>query len=174
MLGLVSFVQGAVISAIAFKVRELPAEGLLIKNFPAVEMSIGVILLSFTSMMVGLTISALVKTSEKTMPLLVMFAIVQMVFTGSIFQVFDKPGLEQFAWLMPGRWGLAASGNTLDLAHTSAVSYTKRVPLVDGLWDHTIGHLFLNWFALIVISTGLALLVQRFLRRHEPEVMQKG
>ncbi|WP_405011054.1 FHA domain-containing protein [Kitasatospora sp. NBC_01539] len=174
VLGLVSFVQGTVISAIAFKVRELPAEGLLLTNLPAVEMAIGVILLSFTSMMVGLTISALVKTSEKTMPLLVMFAIVQMVFTGSIFQVFDKPGLEQFAWLMPGRWGLAASGNTLDLAHTSAVSYTNRVPLIDGLWEHSIGHLFLNWFALLVISTGLALLVQRLLRRHEPEVMQKG
>ncbi|MFD9127615.1 FHA domain-containing protein [Kitasatospora sp. NPDC059571] len=177
VLGLVSFLQGGVISAIAFKTRTLPAEGVLLKSMPAAEMAIGVILLSFTSMLVGLTISALVKTAEKTMPLLVMFAIVQMVFTGAIFQVFDKPGLEQFAWLMPGRWGLAASGNTLDLAHTSAVSFTETrppKPIVDPLWDHTAGHLILNWLALIVISIGLALLVQRFLRRHEPEVMQKG
>ncbi|WP_431681116.1 FHA domain-containing protein [Kitasatospora sp. KL5] len=178
VLGLVSFLQGGIISAIAFKTRTLPAEGLLLKSMPAAEMAIGVILLSFTSMLVGLTISALVKTAEKTMPLLVMFAIVQMVFTGAIFQVFDKPGLEQFAWLMPGRWGLAASGNTLDLAHTSAVTYNSDVrpptPVVDPLWDHTVGHLFLNWFALIAISVGLAFLIQRFLRRHEPEVMQKG
>jgi ABC-type multidrug transport system ATPase subunit len=177
VLGLVSFVQGGVISAIAFKTRTLPAEGVLLKSMPAAEMAIGVILLSFTSMLVGLTISALVKTAEKTMPLLVMFAIVQMVFTGAIFQVFDKPGLEQFAWLMPGRWGLAASGNTLDLAHTSAVSFTETrppKPIVDPLWDHTAGHLILNWLVLLVISTGLALLVQRLLRRHEPEVMQKG
>ncbi|GAA5014131.1 FHA domain-containing protein [Kitasatospora paranensis] len=177
VLGLVSFVQGGVISAIAFKTRTLPAEGVLLKHMPAAEMAIGVILLSFTSMLVGLTISALVKTAEKTMPLLVMFAIVQMVFTGAIFQVFDKPGLEQFAWLMPGRWGLAASGNTLDLAHTSAVSFTETrppKPIVDPLWDHTAGHLILNWVVLLVISTGLALLVQRLLRRHEPEVMQKG
>ena len=36
-------------------------------------------------MMFGLIISSLVKTAEKTMPLLVMFAIVQVVFTGCLF-----------------------------------------------------------------------------------------
>ena len=41
-----------------------------------------IIALGFTSMMFGLVISSLVKTAEKTMPLLVMFAIVQVVFTG--------------------------------------------------------------------------------------------
>ncbi len=39
--------------------------------------------LGFTSMMVGLVISPLVKTAEKTMPLLVMFAIIQVVFTAA-------------------------------------------------------------------------------------------
>ena len=58
-------------------------------------------------MMFGLIISALVKTAEKTMPLLVMFAIVQVVFTGVLFQLFGKPGVEQFvlADARPaGRW----------------------------------------------------------------------
>ncbi|WP_354645099.1 FHA domain-containing protein [Kitasatospora camelliae] len=175
VLGAVSFVQGAVISAVAFAARTLPAEGLIFTSAPAVEMTIGVILLSFVSMMVGLAISALVKTAEKTMPLLVMFAIVQMVFTGAIFQLFDKPGLEQFAWLMPARWGVAAAGNTLDLAHVSPVAFDdNRQPLIDALWDHSIGILILNWLVLIVISTGLAFLVERLLRRHEPEVMQEG
>ncbi|MEV4558856.1 FHA domain-containing protein [Kitasatospora sp. NPDC049285] len=176
VLGAISFLQGGIISAIAFKVRTLPAEGLLLKHMPAAEMAIGVILLSFSSMMVGLAISSLVKTAEKTMPLLVMFAIVQMVFTGAIFQLFDKPGLEQFAWLMPARWGVAASGNTLDLAHISPVVVARppETSPVDPLWDHSIGYMILNWIAMIVISVGLAFAIQRFQKRHEPEVMQKG
>ncbi|GAA2742388.1 MULTISPECIES: FHA domain-containing protein [Kitasatospora] len=173
VLGAISFLQGAIISAIAFKLRDLPAEGLLFKHAPAVEMGIGVILLSFCSMMVGLVISSLVKTAEKTMPLLVMFAIVQMVFTGAIFQLFDKPGLEQLAWLMPARWGVAASGNTLDLAHIAPV-VTGKEPPIDPLWDHSAGFFVLNCLVLIAISTGLAFLIQRLQKRHEPEVMQKG
>ncbi|WP_033819333.1 FHA domain-containing protein [Kitasatospora sp. MBT63] len=176
VLGAISFVQGGLISAIAFKVRTLPAEGLIFTHSPALEMSIGVILLSFTSMMFGLAISSLVKTAEKTMPLLVMFAIVQMVMTGAIFQLFDKPGLEQLAWLMPARWGVAASGNTLDLAHISPVVAVRppEQPPIDPLWDHSAGHMILNWIALIVLSTGLAFAIQRFQKRHEPDVMQKG
>ncbi|RKE21836.1 FHA domain-containing protein [Streptomyces sp. TLI_171] len=176
VLGAISFLQGGIISAIAFKVRKLPEEGLLLTHMPAAEMAIGVILLSFTSMMVGLAISSLVKTAEKTMPLLVMFAIVQMVFTGAIFQLFDKPGLEQFAWLMPARWGVAASGNTLDLAHISPVVVARppETAPIDPLWDHSVGFMILNWTVMIAIAVGLAFAIQRFQKRHEPEVMQKG
>jgi hypothetical protein len=110
------------------------------------------------------------------MPLLVMFAIVQMVFTGAIFQLFNKPGLEQVAWLMPARWGVAATGNTLDLAHISPVVVVRppEQPPIDHLWTHSVGFFLLNCFVMIAISVGLAFAVQRFQRRHEPEVMQKG
>ncbi|KJK57265.1 FHA domain-containing protein [Saccharothrix sp. ST-888] len=172
VLGVVSVLQGAIISGIGFGVRKLPAEGLVFKHAPAVEMAIGIILLSVTSMMVGLVISALVKTAEKTMPLLVMFAIVQMVFTGAVFQLFHKPGLEQLAWLMPARWGLAATGNTLDLAHIAPMG--SKPGEIDALWDHSVGHWVVNCLVLLVMSVALAFLVQRLQRRHEPEVMQKG
>ncbi|MFC8450523.1 FHA domain-containing protein [Kitasatospora sp. NPDC057223] len=176
VLGAVSFLQGGIISAIGFGVRTLPDEGLIFAHAPATEMAIGIILLSFTSMMFGLVVSALVKTAEKTMPLLVMFAIVQMVFTGAIFQLFHKPGLEQLAWLMPARWGVAAAGNTLDLAHISPVVVTRppAKPELDPLWGHSVGFLILNWIAMIVLSVGLAFAVQRLQRRHEPEVMRQG
>ncbi len=176
VLGAVSFVQGGIISAIGFGVRTLPTEGLIFAHAPATEMAIGIILLSFTSMMFGLVVSAAVKTAEKTMPLLVMFAIVQMVFTGAIFQLFHKPGLEQLAWLMPARWGVSAAGNTLDLAHISPVVPTRppAKPELDPLWTHSIGFLILNWIAMIVISVGLAFAVQHLQRRHEPEVMRQG
>jgi len=175
VLGGICLLQGVIISAVAFEPRALPAHGLIFGS-AVTEMAIGAVLLGFVSMMVGLAISALVKTSEKTMPLLVMFAIVQMVFTGAIFQVFGKPGLEQVAWLMPARWGLAALGNPLDLAHISPVVVVRppETPPIDDLWTHSAGFYLLNCFAMIALSVGLAFLVMRFQRRHEPEVMRRG
>ncbi|MDH6134327.1 ABC-type multidrug transport system ATPase subunit [Kitasatospora sp. MAA4] len=178
VLGLFSILQGAIIAVIGFAPRKLPAQGLIFASSPAVEMAIGLILLSFTSMMFGLVISALVKTAEKTMPLLVMFAIIQVVFTGVLFQIFSKPGLEQFAWLMPARWGVGIVGTTLNLGHLMVpFDHDPMHPQNDhrdAMWSHSVLHWAINAGALVVISVGLAFLVLRLLRRHEPEVMQKG
>ncbi|GAA1239176.1 FHA domain-containing protein [Kitasatospora nipponensis] len=173
VLGFFSLLQGALIAAVGFSTRKLPTEGLIFQHAPAVEMAIGIILLSFTSMMFGLVISALVKTAEKTMPLLVMFAIIQVVFTGCLFQLFDKAGLAQFAWLMPARWGVAVVGTTLDLGHLMVLDPT-HLSAHDGLWAHSVLQWSIDSFMLVAISTALAFLVLRLLRRHEPEVMQKG
>ncbi|MFI9271965.1 FHA domain-containing protein [Kitasatospora sp. NPDC052896] len=173
VLGFFSILQGTIIAAVGFSTRKLPTEGLIFKNAPAVEMAIGIILLSFASMMFGLVISSLVKTAEKTMPLLVMFAIVQVVFTGCLFQLFDKAGLAQFAWLMPARWGVAVVGTTLDLGHLMVLDPT-HLNEHDGLWKHSALQWSVDSLALVAISTALAFLVLRLLRRHEPEVMQQG
>ncbi|MCX4746044.1 FHA domain-containing protein [Kitasatospora sp. NBC_01287] len=173
VLGIFSVLQGAIIAAVGFSTRSLPEHGLIFSNAPAIEMAIGIILLSFASMMFGLVISALVKTAEKTMPLLVMFAIVQVVFTGCLFQLFDKAGLAQFAWLMPARWGVAVVGTTLDLGHLMVLDPT-HMNAHDGLWQHSVLQWSIDSFMLVVISAALGFLVLRLLRRHEPEVMQKG
>ncbi|MGW6916781.1 FHA domain-containing protein [Kitasatospora sp. NPDC054939] len=175
VLGFFSLVQGTIIGLVGFLPRKLPEEGLILAGSPVVEMTISIILLSFTSMMFGLAISALVKTAEKTMPLLVMFAIVQCVFTGCLFQLFDKPGLEQFAWLMPSRWGVGAVSTTLDLSHVMGPwNGNPQEPVWDAIWGHNVGQLLLDWFMLIVLAAILGVIVTRLQRRHEPDVMQKG
>ncbi|WP_236239316.1 FHA domain-containing protein [Streptomyces sp. CC228A] len=171
VLGVITALQGVIICAIGFIPREMPAEGLLMP--PAVELCIVVTALGITSMMVGLVISSLVKTAEKTMPLLVMFAIVQVVFTGILFQVYSSPGLEQFAWLMPSRWGLAGAATTLDLSHLMVPWDPKNPTDLDPLWEHSAGQWGLNVTVLLVMSAVLGVLVARLLRRHEPEVMRK-
>ncbi|MFF2352357.1 FHA domain-containing protein [Kitasatospora sp. NPDC058115] len=175
VLGFFSVVQGAIISAVGFLPRKLPSDGLVIKDLPILEMSFGLILLSFASMMFGLAISALVKTAEKTMPLLVMFAIIQVVFTGCLFQVFSKPGLEQFAWLMPARWGTGMVATTLDLSHLLG-PWNKdfQNPEYDAIWGHNAGQFWFDAGILILMSIVIGIVVTRLQRRHEPEVMQKG
>ncbi|MEU6314848.1 FHA domain-containing protein [Streptomyces sp. NPDC047014] len=172
VLGFITAIQGVIICAIGFAPRELPAEGLLMP--PAVELCVSVIALGFTSMMFGLVISSLVKTAEKTMPLLVMFAIVQVVFTGILFQVYDSPGLEQFAWLMPSRWAVAAAGSTLNLGKLMPPWDHDNPTNTDPLWDATVGQWSLNLIILLLLGIACGFLVQRLLRRHEPEVMRAG
>ncbi|MCX4732925.1 FHA domain-containing protein [Streptomyces sp. NBC_01363] len=171
VLGVITAIQGVIICGIGFATRELPAEGLIMP--PAVEICLTIIALGFTSMMFGLVISSLVKTAEKTMPLLVMFAIVQVVFTGILFQVYGSPGLEQFAWLMPSRWAIAGAGTTLDLSHLMAPWDPKNPTDLDPLWEHSAGQWGINISVLLLLGIICGVVVARLLRRHEPEVMRK-
>lgn len=171
VLGLITAFQGLIICAIGLSTRELPDEGVAMP--PAVEICLAIIAMGFTSMMFGLIISSLVKTAEKTMPLLVMYAIVQVVFTGTLFQIYDSPGIEQFAWLMPSRWALGATAATLDF-HRLSYPWDKNNPdNLDPVWDPTVGQWLLNVGVLLAMGVLCGLLVQRLLRRHEPEVMRK-
>lgn len=171
VLGLITAVQGVIICGIGFATRELPAEGLLMP--PAVEMCLVVIALGFTSMMFGLVISSLVKTAEKTMPLLVMFAIVQVVFTGILFKVYGSPGLEQFAYLMPSRWAIAGTASTLDLGRLMPPWDQENPGDLDPLWEASAGQWGMNVGVLLAIGVVCGFVVARLLRRHEPEVMRK-
>ncbi|MES9808411.1 ABC transporter ATP-binding protein/permease [Streptomyces cinereoruber] len=171
VLGLITAFQGVIICGIGFSTRALPEEGLFMP--PAVELCVQVIALGLTSMMFGLVISALVKTAEKTMPLLVMFAIVQVVFTGILFQVYGSPGLEQFAWLMPSRWGIAGAGTTLDLARLMPPWDPKNPTDTDPLWEHTAAQWGMDLGVQLLMAAVFCVVVARLLRRHEPEVMRK-
>ena len=172
VLGVITVLQGLIIGAIGLFSRgdKLPAEGLLLKNAPALELTLPIMALGFTSMMFGLIISSLVKTAEKTMPLLVMFAIVQVVFTGCLFQLFDKIGVEQLAWLMPSRWAVAAAGTTADL--NTLLPYQPGQP-GDPLWDNELSQWIIDMGVLLAIGVICGFVVARLLRRHEPEVMRK-
>ncbi|WP_228902369.1 ABC transporter permease, partial [Streptomyces sp. DH1] len=77
--GLNTMIQGLMIGVIGFSSRTVPDEGLVLGGQILLELCIPIMALGFTAMMFGLIISALVKTAEKTMPLLVMFAIIQVV-----------------------------------------------------------------------------------------------
>ncbi|MGW0550504.1 FHA domain-containing protein [Streptomyces altiplanensis] len=170
VLGVITALQGVILAAIGFGARaKLPTEGVLFEEYPVVEMTLVISAFGFTSMMFGLVISALVKTAEKTMPLLVMFAIVQLVFTGVLFQLHDSPGIEQIAWLMPSRWAVAALGTTAQLNVVSPWDPDN----LDGLWDHTAGQWMTDMGVLLGIGVLCGFVVVRLLRRHEPEVMRK-
>ncbi|MEU1102061.1 FHA domain-containing protein [Streptomyces tibetensis] len=170
VLGMITVLQGLLVGVIGFSSREIPEEGLVFGSATLLELSVPIMALGFTSMMFGLIISSLVKTAEKTMPLLVMFAIIQVVFTGCLFTLHGSIGVNQFSFLMPSRWAVAASGATLDF---NKISPPETAGDNDPLWEHTAGAWAMDMGALLVLGVICGFFVARFLRRHEPEVMRK-
>ncbi|WP_134766971.1 ATP-binding cassette domain-containing protein [Nocardioides sp. 1609] len=109
VLGSAAFLQGLVVTFIA--VVGLPgADGEL--GTARIALTIGA--LSFTMAVVGLCLSALVTSTEQTMPALVGMIMVQLVLSGSLFAI-NRPVLEQISWLSPSRWAYAACASSMGL-----------------------------------------------------------
>ncbi|MFC8667378.1 FHA domain-containing protein [Streptomyces sp. NPDC057199] len=169
VLGTITVLQAVVLTLVALLGVDLNApggEGVLMP--PLVEITVAVALLSFTAMMLGLLVSALVRKEEVTMPLLVLLAIVQVVFCGALLKLDGVPGIEQLSWLVPSRWALGAMAGTIGLARLVPGDLTA-----DPLFKHSVGVWLLNMGMLVVLSAVFGYLVARLLRRHEPEVMRK-
>jgi ABC transport system ATP-binding/permease protein len=115
ILGLISGVQAGVLVIVGLIGKPLPSQGSFLKHLPLVELLLAMGVLAIVSMTLGLLISAVVNTSEKTMPLLVVTVMFQVVLTGGVFALNGKAGIEQIAWLSPSRWGFAAAASTSNL-----------------------------------------------------------
>ena len=115
ILGVISALQAIALVLIGLAGRGLPATGSFLTNLPLVELLLGMGLLAIASMTLGLFISAAVNTSEKTMPLLVISVMFQVILTGGVFALAGKAGINQISWLAPSRWGYAATASTTNL-----------------------------------------------------------
>jgi hypothetical protein len=115
ILGLISGLQAMLMVAVGLVGRPLPAHGSFLKHLPLVELLIAMGVLAIVSMTLGLLISSAVNTSEKTMPLLIVVVIFQVVMTGGVFALNGHPGLQQVSWISPSRWGYAAVASTARL-----------------------------------------------------------
>ncbi|MDF6040648.1 FHA domain-containing protein [Streptomyces sp. JH14] len=169
VLGTITVLQAVVLTLVGLVGVDLNApggKGVLLP--PLVEITLAVALLSFTAMMLGLLVSALVRKEEVTMPLLVLLAIVQVVFCGALLKLNGVPGLEQLAWLVPSRWALAAMGGTIGLGRIVPGKVSA-----DPLFEHSPAVWLLNMGMLVVLSAVFGYAVARLLRRHEPAVMRK-
>ncbi|MER6399921.1 FHA domain-containing protein [Kitasatospora sp. NPDC001603] len=175
VLGTVTVAQAAVLTTVGLAGVDLSPtlpNGVTVHSGvvlpPLAELILAVAMLSFSAMMLGLLVSALVRKEEATMPMLVLLSVVQIVFSGAMLKLHGVPGLEQFAWLVPSRWGLAAMAQTVDL-HTVFPTAITADPLFRP--DRT------RWLRCLGILVGLSVVlggaVLALLRRQEPSIMRK-
>ncbi|MFD3559212.1 FHA domain-containing protein [Streptomyces sp. NPDC058686] len=169
VLGTITVLQAVVLTLVGLVGVDLNApggKGVLMP--PLVEITLTVALLSFTAMMLGLLVSALVRKEEVTMPLLVLLAIIQVVFCGALLKLHGVPGIEQLSWLVPSRWALGAMAGAVGLSRIVPGKLTS-----DPLFEHSAGVWLLNMGMLVVLSVVFGVAVARLLRRHEPAIMRK-
>ncbi len=165
VLGIISAIQAVLLMLIGLSGRPLPAHGAVLTSAPLAELMLAVGVLAIASMALGLLISASVNTSEKAMPLLLVAVVVEIIFTGTVFALNGKAGLEQVAWLSPSRWGFAAPASTADLTHIMPPLPGKP----DPLWLHNahtwlkdmaamaalaVVFILLTWWRLVRLSPG--------------------
>ena len=100
--------------------------------------------------MVGLALSALAKSNEQIMPLLVIAIMSQLVFQGGMIPVTGRIGLDQLSWITPARWGFASTASTIDLLRLVPGPLTPQ----DSHWKHTPGAWWFNMAMLGCICIG--------------------
>jgi hypothetical protein len=163
VLGVISVVQSVILVFIGLAGQRMPAHGALTGLPPLVEIMIGMAVLSLASMCLGLLVSALVSTTEKAVPFLVMLTLAQVILSGGLVQVGGRAGLSQLAWLAPARWGFGALSSTVNLNVISPAG-----SIIDPAWNQTAG----TWLHDMGYLTGLVLLLVLitwfFLRRLGP------
>jgi hypothetical protein len=98
--------------------------------------------------MLGLALSAVARSNDQIMPLLVVAVMSQLVFSGGMIPVTGRIGLDQMSWATPARWGFAASASTIDL---TKLQPGPQIPK-DALWQHNAGTWWFNMGMLVVIS----------------------
>jgi len=100
--------------------------------------------------MVGLALSALARSNEQIMPLLVVAIMSQLVFQGGMIPVTDRIVLDQLSWFTPARWGYALTASTIDLLRLVPGPLTPQ----DSHWRHEPGTWWFNMAMLGLISIG--------------------
>ena len=106
--------------------------------------------------MVGLALSALAKSNEQMMPLLVVAVMSQLVFSGGMIPVTGRIVLDQLSWITPARWGFASSASTVALSDLVPPPITPA----DALWDHK----FRSWGFDMAMLAALSIVYLGFVR----------
>jgi hypothetical protein len=173
VLALFTTAQSTVITLIGMAGRT-PADGVLTSH-PMLEMTVAVSATAVASSMMGLAVSALVDNADKTLPPLVVLAVAQLVLSGPLVPVEGRPGLEQLAWIFPGRWGYAATASVTDLISIQKIGdehLNPGVP-VDPLWQHTATIYLVDLAAVASIGLISVIIAALLLRRLDPRIVRR-
>ncbi|HYO03510.1 MAG TPA: FHA domain-containing protein [Mycobacterium sp.] len=147
-----AIVQSGIVTAITLIGVGPPKNGGLIlgssETAATIELFIGMAAATVCAATVGFALSALAKSNEQIMPLLVVAIMSQLVFSGGMIPVTGRIPLDQMSWATPARWGFAATASTVGL--TDLV----KPPIMpdDSLWKHTSGAWLLNMAMLAALS----------------------
>jgi ABC transport system ATP-binding/permease protein len=157
-----ALIQTAVLVAIMAVGKGMPARGAVMLGhgtLPGVaELYLALATTAIASAMAGLAMSSLARSTEQVLPMLVVAIMISMVLAGGLIPVTGRLVLDQTSWLLPARWGFAASASTVDLRYVEAA-----LP-ADGLWVHAGRPWLLDMGMLVLLGVAFTSFVRFRLR----------
>ena len=146
---LFAVLQSAIMVSIVVWGKGAPQSAVALGN-PALELFATIAATCVASANLGLLLSAVAKSNEQIMPLLVVAIMSQLVFSGGMVPVTNRLVLDQLSWVTPARWGFAASASTVDLVNMVPGPLTPK----DRWWKHTAS----SWWFDMAMLAGLSVL----------------
>lgn len=124
-----------------------------------IEIVIAVVMVTVTSMVTGLVISAWIGNADLSMPLLVPAVMLQLILAGALFPVQGRAVLEQLSWLVPAQWAYAMGVSTANLS----------LPTDSALWRHDPFVWIADATVLATLALTLVIVTSLLLRRLDPQ-----
>jgi ABC-type multidrug transport system ATPase subunit/pSer/pThr/pTyr-binding forkhead associated (FHA) protein/ABC-type multidrug transport system permease subunit len=152
VLGTAAFLQGMLVTWIA--TVGLPGPD---GDLGTLRVALVIGALSFTMAVIGLCLSALVTSTEQTMPALVGVIMIQLVLSGALFPIAGRPLLEQLAWLAPSRWAYAAIASTMGLVRAKKGSEDEDWIALAGADHYLMDMVMLGLLCALAFVIGLVL-----------------
>ncbi len=149
-----AIVQATIATAIVVLGKGTPTRPALLLGNATLELFVAVAATCVAAAMLGLLLSALARSNEQIMPLLVVSLMMQMVLSGGMVPVTNRIFLDQLSWVVPSRWGYAAQASTVDLWTVAPGPQSPR----DSHFKHTSATWLFDMGMLAVLSivyTGL-------------------
>ena len=147
--------QSAIVTLIVLWGKGSPEYAVALGS-PGLELFVTIAATCVASANLGLLLSAVAKSNEQIMPLLVVAIMSQLVFSGGMIPVTDRLVLDQLSWLTPARWGFAASASTVDLVRLVPGPLTPK----DHWWEHRAPVWWFDMAMLAVLSVVYLSLVR--------------
>ena len=149
-------IQAAIATTIVILGKGAPIRPAVLLGNATFELYVAVAATCVAAAMLGLLLSSLARSSEQIMPLLVVSLMMQMVLCGGMVPVTNRIFLDQLSWVVPSRWGFAASASTVDLWTVAPGPLSPR----DSHFKHTPGTWLFDMAMLVALSVIYSVIVR--------------
>ncbi|RIK46719.1 MAG: ABC transporter ATP-binding protein [Chloroflexi bacterium] len=174
VLSAVTLVQAVILVLIATYRMDGPVAGALLAS-GKLELIVDVTLAGLAAMGLGLIVSSLVSSSDKAMTLLPLILIPQIILSGAVIFLHDKPAMRWLGYTMSANWGFSASASTVNLpALDELAAVSQPILFGTGIWEHTSEAWLRNIGALSLIVVLTVLGAWYLLKRRDPAVLSNA
>lgn len=143
---LLSAVQSLIMMAMFFITVGSPEEG-LITGSGFFEMFVTMLLTIFSSAAIGFVVSSLSKNSDKAMTVAPFLLIIQLLFSGILFEL--KDATEKISYLTVSRWSVSSFGTVANL-NDLPMAVPQMTHEAEDIYEFVVSNVEKSWLIMVV------------------------